>query len=63
MANFQSINLYFIWHVLYLQSKDHNVLMTVISGDAVEEMKSLSDDQIVEKCIECIKGLFPGQVS
>ena len=37
--------------------------MTVISGDAVDELKDLEDDKIIEKCMECMKGLFPGQVS
>ncbi|XP_022088783.1 lysine-specific histone demethylase 1B-like [Acanthaster planci] len=40
-------------------SKDCHVLMTVLSGDAVEKTKDLTDEQIIADCMTCLRGLFP----
>ncbi|PIK55285.1 putative lysine-specific histone demethylase 1B [Apostichopus japonicus] len=37
------------------------ILMSVISGEAAEEMKSMTTEDIISKCMTYLRGLFPNQ--
>lgn len=40
---------------------DGYILMTVISGEAVEEMKKIGDDKVIANCLAYLKALFPNE--
>ena len=37
--------------------------MTVLSGEAVVKTKEMTDEKIIADCMECLRGLFPHEVS
>eukprot|EP00057_Strongylocentrotus_purpuratus_P012839 XP_011667313.1 PREDICTED: lysine-specific histone demethylase 1B [Strongylocentrotus purpuratus] len=42
-------------------NKESNVLMSIISGDAVQKLKEMTEKEVMEKCLSCLKKLFPKQ--
>nr|XP_054755577.1 lysine-specific histone demethylase 2-like [Lytechinus pictus] len=43
------------------ENTESNVLMSIISGDAVEKLKTMTEEEVMEKCLSCLKKLFPKQ--
>ena len=37
----------------------HHILVTTVSGDALEEYEKMSDMEIVERCVEVLRLMFP----
>lgn len=37
------------------------ILVTTVSGEALNEYQKLSDVEIVSKCLACLRGMFPGE--
>ncbi|XP_072175827.1 lysine-specific histone demethylase 2-like [Diadema setosum] len=38
---------------------DSHILTTIVSGTAVEKFKEMSEKEVVDKCVECLRKLFP----
>ena len=47
---------------LKVKDGDSHVLMSMVSGDAVEKMKSMTEEEVVDKCLEVLRKIFPDKV-
>ena len=39
-----------------------NILMTIVSGDAVAETQGMEDKEVAENCVKVLRNMFPEQV-
>ncbi len=44
------------------QKKDNHVLMTVLAGNAAVEAQEMEDKEIVDRCLNLLKSMFPNEV-
>lgn len=39
------------------------ILVTVVAGEALDKIKDVSDENVVEQCMAALKNMFPEYVS
>ena len=52
--------IFYLARPISLQS--NNVLLTLIAGDAVKDIKHLNDSEVIDRCLEKLRMMFPDQV-
>ena len=45
------------------QSPDAAILVTVVAGEALDNVKDSSDEELVSQCMDTLRKMFPEQVS
>ena len=45
-----------------MKDSDSHVLMSMVSGDAVEKLKTMTEEEVIDKCLAALRKIFPNQV-
>jgi len=45
------------------QAPDAAILVTVVAGEALDNVKDTSDEELVSQCMDTLRKMFPEQVS